>query len=53
MLLYSILVPIVGIIFIVLFLVRYMKGKSSLLTVFLWTLLWIIVSLFAIFPNFV
>ena len=51
MLLYSILVPIIAIIFIGTFLVRYVKGKTSLLTIILWTILWIIVSLFAIFPD--
>ena len=52
MLLYSILVPIISIIAIVWFLLRYLKEKNSLFTTILWTLFWIIVSLFAIFPNF-
>jgi hypothetical protein len=52
MLLYSILVPIISIIAIVWFLFRYLNEKNSLLTVILWVLFWIIVSLFAIFPDF-
>ena len=52
MLLYSILVPIISIIAIVWFLFRYLSEKNSLLTVILWVLFWIIVSLFAIFPDF-
>lgn len=52
MLLYSILFPIISIIAIVWFLLRYLKEKNSLLTTILWTAFWIIVSLFAIFPNF-
>lgn len=52
MLLYSILVPIISIIAIVWFLLRNLKEKSSLITTILWTIFWVIVSLFAIFPNF-
>ncbi len=52
MLLYSILFPIISIIAIVWFLLRYLKEKNSLFTTILWTIFWIIVSLFAIFPNF-
>ncbi len=52
MLLYSILVPIISVIAIVWFLFRYLNEKNSLLTVILWALFWIIVSLFAIFPDF-
>lgn len=52
MLLYSILFPIISIIAIVWFLLRYLKEKNTLLTTILWTAFWIIVSLFAIFPNF-
>ena len=52
MLLYSILVPIISIIAIVWFLLRYLKEKSSLITTILWTIFWVIVSLFAIFPNY-
>jgi hypothetical protein len=52
MLLYSILVPIISIIAIVWFLLRYLKEKSSLITTILWTIFWVIVSLFAVFPNY-
>ncbi|AMD17262.1 hypothetical protein TL18_04025 [Methanobrevibacter sp. YE315] len=52
MLLYSILFPIIAIIAIVWFLVRYLKEKNSLVTTILWTIFWILVSLFAVFPNF-
>ena len=52
MLLYSIIFPIISIIAIVWFLFRYLNQKQSLLTVILWAIFWIIVSLFAIFPNF-
>ena len=51
MLLYSILVPILSVIAIIWFLVRYLNEKNSLLTVLLWAIFWIIVSLFAVFPN--
>ncbi|MBQ9025145.1 MAG: DUF2304 family protein, partial [Methanobrevibacter sp.] len=37
---------------IIWFITRYFKGKNSFLTVVLWSIFWIIVSLFAIFPNF-
>ena len=52
MLLYSILFPIIAIIAIVWFLVRYLKEKNSLVTTILWTIFWILVSLFSVFPNF-
>lgn len=52
MLLYSILFPIISIIAIVWFLLRYLQEKNSLFTVVLWTAFWIIVSLFAVFPQF-
>lgn len=52
MLLYSILFPIISIIAIVWFLFRYLKEKNSLITTVLWTIFWVLVSLFAIFPDF-
>ena len=52
MLLYSIIFPIISITAIVWFLFRYLNQKQSLVTVILWAIFWIIVSLFAIFPNF-
>lgn len=51
MLLYSLIFPIVAIIAIVWFLARYVKGKNSLITVIIWTLFWLLVVLFAVFPN--
>ena len=52
MLVYSILFPLISVIAIIWFLLRYLKGKSSLFLVSLWSLLWIVISLFAIFPHF-
>lgn len=52
MLLYSIVFPIISIVAIVWFLLRYLKEKNTLGTVIIWTAFWIIVSLFAIFPHF-
>lgn len=52
MLLYSILFPIISVIAIVWFLIRYLKEKQSLLTTVLCTSLWLFVILFSIFPNF-
>lgn len=51
MLLYSLIFPIISIIAIVWFVLRYMKGKNSFATVILWSIFWIIVSVFALFPN--
>lgn len=51
MYLYAFIFPVISIIAIIWFITRYFKGKNSLATVVLWSLFWIIVSLFAIFPN--
>ena len=51
MYLYAFIFPIISIIAIVWFITRYIKGKNSFVTVLLWSLFWIIVSIFAIFPN--
>lgn len=51
MLLYSLIFPIISVIAIVWFFLRYLKEKNSLLTVLLWTVLWIFVIIFSIFPN--
>ena len=51
MLFYSFIFPIISIIAIIWFVFRYVKGKNSLATVILWTIFWIIVSIFAVFPN--
>ena len=51
MYLYALIFPIISLIAIVWFISRYLKGKNSFFTVFLWSIFWIVVSLFAIFPN--
>ena len=51
MYLYALIFPIIAIIAIIWFISRYFKGKNSFMTVVLWSIFWIIVSLFAIFPN--
>ena len=51
MYLYALFFPIISVIAIIWFISRYFKGKNSLTTVFLWSIFWIIVSIFAIFPN--
>ena len=40
-----------SIIAIIWFITRYLKGKNSFATVVLWSIFWIVVSLFAIFPD--
>ena len=51
MYLYAFIFPIISIIAIIWFITRYFKGKNSFATVLLWSVFWIVVSLFAIFPN--
>ena len=51
MLLYSIIFPIISIIAIAWFLFRHLKGKNSLTSTILWTVLWIFVIIFSIFPE--
>lgn len=51
MYLYAIIFPIISIIAIIWFITRYFKGKNSFMTVVLWSIFWIVVSLFAIFPT--
>ena len=48
MLFYSILFPIISILGIILFLLRYLKEKDSLLTALLWVAFWVFVSVFAV-----
>ena len=50
MLLYSILLPLISVIAIIFFLVRYLTERQSLTTTILWTILWLFVILFSIFP---
>ena len=51
MYLYALVFPIISVIAIIWFITRYMKGKNSFATVVLWSIFWIVVSLFAIFPD--
>lgn len=51
MYLYALVFPIISVIAIIWFITRYMKGKNSFVTVVLWSIFWIVVSLFAIFPD--
>ena len=51
MYLYALIFPIISVIAIIWFITRYLKGKNSFATVVLWSIFWIVVSLFAIFPN--
>lgn len=51
MLFYSILFPIISLIAIIWILWRYLNEKDSLLTVILWAVFLIIVSVFAVFPH--
>ena len=36
---------------IVWFVFRYLKGKNSIITTVLWSLFWIVVAIFSLFPN--
>ena len=51
MLLYSLIFPIISLIAIVAIIRRYMKRKNSFTTVVLWSIFWIFVSVFALFPQ--
>lgn len=51
MFLYTLIFPIISILAIVWFIFRYMKGKNSASTVILWTIFWIFVSVFSLFPQ--
>ncbi len=51
MLLYTLIFPIISIVAILWFIARYFKGKNSLSTIILWSVFWIVVSIFAIFPE--
>ena len=51
MYLYALIFPIISVIAIIWFITRYFKGKNSFTTVILWSIFWIVVSLFAIFPD--
>lgn len=51
MYLYALIFSVIALIAIIWFITRYLKGKNSFFTVLLWSLFWIVVSLFAIFPE--
>ena len=51
MFLYALIFPIIAIIAIIWFILRYFKGKNSLSTVILWTIFWVFVSIFSISPD--
>ena len=48
---YALIFPIISIIAIIWFITRYIRRKNSLATTILWSLFWIVVSLFAVFPQ--
>lgn len=51
MLLYSFIFPIISILAILWFAFRYLRGKNSFFTTILWSIFWIIVAIFSLFPN--
>ncbi len=51
MFLYSLIFPIISILAIIWFAFRYLKGKNSFFTTILWSIFWIIVAIFSLFPN--
>lgn len=51
MFLYSLIFPLISVIAIIWFIARYLKGKNAISTVILWSLFWIFVSVFALFPQ--
>ena len=51
MLIYSIIVPIIALAAIIVFYFRFRKGKHSLSSFILWTLLWIFIIIVSIFPQ--
>lgn len=51
MLLYSILLPIISILAILSFIYRYLNERISVFTLSLWTIFWVFVGIFSIFPN--
>ena len=51
MLIYSVIFPIFSLIAIGLFYIRFSENKTSLSSFILWTIMWIFVIIFSIFPN--
>ena len=51
MLFYSIIFPIISLVAIIVFYLRFRKGKHSLSSFILWSILWILIIIFSIFPE--
>lgn len=51
MYLYSLIFPIISVFAILWFVLRYMKGKNTFITFILWSVFWIMVSVFSLFPH--
>ena len=49
---YSIIFPIISVIAIIVFFLRFRHGKMSILSFLLWSIIWIFVIIFSIFPEF-
>lgn len=51
MLIYSIIFPILAILAIIVFFFRFRNGKISMSSFFIWSIIWIFVIIFSIFPE--
>lgn len=51
MLIYSIIFPIISLIAILVFFYRYRSGKNSFSSFLIWTIAWIFVIIFSIYPD--
>ena len=51
MFIYSILFPILSLIAILVFFYRFRSGKNSLSSFLIWTILWIFVIIFSVYPE--
>ena len=52
MYIYSIIFPIISVIAIIVFFLRFRHGKMSISSFLLWSIIWIFVIIFSIFPEF-
>ena len=52
MYIYSILFPIISVMAIIIFFLRFRRGKMSISSFLLWSIIWIFVIIFSIFPEF-
>ena len=52
MFVYSILFPIISIMAIIIFFIRFRRGKISLSSFLVWLIVWIFVIIFSLFPEF-